>query len=77
MLRKVVESRLPDLARAHLIHSEHRIPKDPAVELWTNFIEATIQFAWWREQTGQGPGSNLVPNVPDPNQVLAEHQSSA
>jgi len=70
MLRRVIEPRLGDLAHARLLSLDLRVPEDAAGAQWMAFVEAVCHRAWWRERTGAGPGSNLVPDGPDPAEVL-------
>lgn len=70
MLRRVIEPRLADLAHARLFTSGLHVPVDASAGQWLAFIQAICDRAWWRERTGAGAGSPLVPEGPDPAAVL-------
>jgi hypothetical protein len=70
MLRRAVEPRLGDLVHARLLSRDLRVPEDASGAMWMAFVEAVCHRAWWRERTGAGAGSPVVPEGPDPAEVL-------
>lgn len=70
MLRRVVEPRLGALAHARLFSPDLRVPEKASAEQWMAFVEAVCHRASWRERMGVGAGSPLVPDGPDPTEVL-------
>lgn len=72
LLRRVVESWLPDLARARLVSRDLHVPENAAVEAWIEFTRRILHRVWWREREGQGPITHLVPDSPNPEGAFTE-----
>lgn len=70
MLRRVVEPHLGALAHARLFSLDLRVPEEASAEQWMAFVQAICDRALWRERMGVGAGSPLVPEGPDPAEVL-------